>query len=558
MQSTRIKRGVAGTLSYVFCRTGFWRKTLLAFGVAAGIVMPDSAKAVEYSATIGSAAGSYYYSLTGTGGISYKSFTSSDSWLKTTSTRVSTSGNSWTVNIYYSVTDNTSSSARTATLTGTLSGNPVSIAITQSGNGGSSGKHVMTLYRNNSAGDGSGARRTVADNAYYTLPTIASLGWTRSGYTFKGWSTSRGGSVSYSDGERIYVGSSLYSLYAVWQSNTPKHVMTLYRNNSSGDGAGARRTVLDGGYYTLPTISSLGWTRSGYTFKGWATYRGGSVSYSDGERIYVGSSLYSLYAVWQSNTPKHVMTLYRNNSSGDGAGARRTVLDGGYYTLPTITSLGWTRNGYTFKGWATYRGGPVEYYDGESIYVYSWLDTLYAVWESNTPKHVMTLYRNNSSGDGAGARRTVADNAYYTLPTIASLNWTRSGYTFKGWSTSRGGSVSYSDGERIYVSSSLSALYAVWTRNGVDGYDFAATVGSAAESYYYSLTGTGGISYKSFTSSASWLKTTSTRVTTSGNSWTVIIGYSVTANMSSSARTATLTGTLGGNQVRIAITQSGE
>ena len=395
MRMTRIKRGVAGTLSYVFCKAGLLRKTLLALGMALGVAIPFSAKAVEYSATIGSAAGSYYYSLTGTGGISYKSFTSSDSWLKTTSTRVSTSGNSWTVNIYYDVTSNTSPSARTATLTGTLGGNPVSIAITQLGNGGGSGKHVMTLYRNNSSGDGAGARRTVTDNEYYTLPTVASLGWTRSGYTFKGWSTSRGGFVSYRDGERIYVSSSLSALYAVWQAPT-------------------------------------------------------------------------------------------------------------------------------------------------------------------TQKHVMTLYRNNSSGDGAGARRTVADNAYYTLPTVASLGWTRSGYTFKGWSTSRGGSVSYSDGERIYVSSSLSALYAVWTRNGVDGYDFAATVGSAAESYYYSLTGTGGISYKSFTSSASWLKTTSTRVTTSGNSWTVNIYYSVTANMSSSARTATLTGTLGGSQVRIAITQSGK
>jgi hypothetical protein len=239
--------------------------------------------------------------------------------------------------------------------------------------------------------------------------------------------------------------------------------MTLYRNNSSGDGAGARRTVTEGAYYTLPTISSLGWTRSGYTFRGWATYRGATTAtYSDGERIYVSSSLYSLYAVWEDNT--HVMTLYRNNSSGDGAGARRKVPNGGYYTLPTISSLGWTRSGYTFMGWATYRGGSVEYGDGERIYTYWWLDTLYAVWESNTPKHVMTLYRNNSNGDGAGARRTVTDDAYYTLPTISSLGWTRSGYTFMGWATYRGGPVEYGDGARIYAYWWLDTLYAVWER----------------------------------------------------------------------------------------------
>ena len=159
--------------------------------------------------------------------------------------------------------------------------------------------------------------------------------------------------------------------------------MTLYRNNSAGDGAGARRTVTDNAYYTLPTISSLGWTRSGYTFKGWATYRGAAAaSYSDGERIYVNSSLTTLYAVWQSNASKHVMTLYRNNSAGDGAGARRTVTDNAYYTLPTISSLGWTRSGYVFLGWSQQRNASsATYGDGARIYVASGLYTLYAVWE---------------------------------------------------------------------------------------------------------------------------------------------------------------------------------
>ena len=454
--------------------------------------------------------------------------------------------------------------------------------------------HVLTLYRNNSSGDGASARRTVAEGSYYTLPTISSLGWTRSGYRFKGWATYRGAtSADYGDGASVYVSSSLTSLYAVWEEDT--HVMTLYRNNSSGDGAGARRKVPNGGYYTLPTISSLGWERSGYIFKGWATDRGATTAtYGNGDQIYIGSGLASLYAVWanywqgrypavavsdptadftaddlkfvevygdqivpivleanggiggpylvrvrtywdgdmdgytlpecpfarsgykfvgwdvyngccvadshyymrdgvycgggyagtyqpgffyyvcastvlrakwavDTSAKTHVMTLYRNNSGGDGAGARRKVPNGGYYTLPTISSLGWTRSGYTFKGWATYRGGSVSYGDGGRIYVSSSLSSLYAVWQSNVSKHVMTLYRNNSSGDGAGARRTVTDNGYYTLPTISSLGWSRSGYTFKGWSTYRGATYeTYGDGERIYVSSSLSSLYAVW------------------------------------------------------------------------------------------------
>ena len=245
--------------------------------------------------------------------------------------------------------------------------------------------HLMTMYRNNSSGDGAGARRKVPNGGYYTLPTISSLGWTRSGYTFKGWATYRGATTAtYRDGERIYVSSSLTSLYAVWGS----HAMTLYRNNSSGDGAGARRTVPDGWYYTLPTISSLGWSRSGYTFKGWATYRGATTAtYRDGERIYVGSSLYSLYAVWEYTAVTYTVRLHRNNSAGDGATAGRTMVVDSWRNLPTIDSLGWSRPGYYFVGWAYYPSASyydVYYVDGESVRNLSYYSGdevhLYAVW----------------------------------------------------------------------------------------------------------------------------------------------------------------------------------
>ena len=483
MLSCETKDKLARTRSCCSCKVGIWRKFASMLVLAASVFVPSLVLAADYSATIGSDAGSYYYSLTGSGGISYKSFTSSASWLTPSSTRVSTSGSSWTVNIYYSVTANTSSSSRTATLSGTISGQQIRIAITQSGcNGCSSEKHVMTLYRNNSSGDAAGARRTVADNSYYTLPTISSLGWTRSGYTFKGWSSSRGGSVEYSDGARIYVGSSLTSLYAVWQSNSSssKHVLTLYRNNSSGDGAGARRTVTDNAYYALPTISSLGWTRSGYDFLGWSTSRGGSAVYGDGERIKVASSLNSLYAVWKAQT--YIVKLHRNNSSGDGATAGRTYTVGKSRALPKIqTELKWAP---------------------------------------------------------------------------------RSGYEFLGWSTSKSAaSATYSDGQSVSLSSTSGStvhLYAVWKKTGGDD-GYSASIGSQAGSYQYSIpfTGSGNMSISGFSSSVSWLTKNSTGIKTSSGGGTFYIIYSVTANTSTSSRTATLSGTFGGYPITVRITQSG-
>ena len=483
MLSGKTKDKLARTRSCCSCTVGIWRKFASMLVLTASMFTPSLGLAADYSATIGSGAGSYCYSLTGSGGISYKSFTSSESWLTPSSTRVSTSGGSWTVVICYSVTANTSSSSRTATLSGTISGQQIRIAITQSGcNGCSSEKHVMTLYRNNSSGDGAGARRTVTEGSDYTLPKISSLGWTRSGYTFKGWATSRGATTAkYGDGARISITSSLYSLYAVREPNAKKHVMTLYRNNSSGDGAGARRTVTDNAYYALPTISSLGWTRSGYDFLGWSTSRGGSAVYGDGERIKVASSLNSLYAVWKAQT--YIVKLHRNNSSGDGATAGRTYTVGKSRALPKIqTELKWAP---------------------------------------------------------------------------------RSGYEFLGWSTSKSAtSATYSDGQSVSLSSTSGStvhLYAVWKKKTCCDDGYSASIGSQAGSYQYSIpfTGSGNMSISGFSSSVSWLTKNSTGIKTSSGGGTFYIIYSVTANTSTSSRTATLSGTFGGYPITVRITQSG-
>ena len=41
--------------------------------------------------------------------------------------------------------------------------------------------------------------------------------------------------------------------------------------------------------------------------------------------------------------------------------------------------------------------------------------------------------------------------------------FTRNGYTFSGWATSRNGSVVYTDQQEITVTGNM-PLYAVWTR----------------------------------------------------------------------------------------------
>ena len=92
-----------------------------------------SADLVE-SFTVGSKAASYYVDFWADKSISYTSFKSSASWLNNVYTRsyTNTSGK-WELDVCYSVDANTSSSPRTATITGTVGSQKVSIAITQSG-----------------------------------------------------------------------------------------------------------------------------------------------------------------------------------------------------------------------------------------------------------------------------------------------------------------------------------------------------------------------------------------------------------------------------------------
>ena len=90
----------------------------------------------HYYATVNAAAASYVYKIpfSGSGNMSYSGFTPSASWLKKDSFGISynAGSSSGTFNIYYSVTANTSSANRTATMTGTFGGGKITLHVTQS------------------------------------------------------------------------------------------------------------------------------------------------------------------------------------------------------------------------------------------------------------------------------------------------------------------------------------------------------------------------------------------------------------------------------------------
>lgn len=91
------------------------------------------------------------------------------------------------------------------------------------------------------------------------------------------------------------------------------------------------------------------------------------------------------YTVTVTDTSQQDITLTYDANGGTGAPASetKTVTKGQSATF-TVSITVPTREGYTFKGWSTVKGGEVAYTGGNIITI-SKDTTLYAVWEENTP-----------------------------------------------------------------------------------------------------------------------------------------------------------------------------
>jgi uncharacterized repeat protein (TIGR02543 family) len=159
-------------------------------------------------------------------------------------------------------------------------------------------KYMPTKVTYNANG-GSGAPDS--QTKYYgTDLTLSSTKPTRTGYTFMGWGTSSTATtVSYNAGGTYKANptseSQYLSLYAIWSKTT----YTIKYNANGGSGAPDSQTKT---YGTDLTLSSTKPTRTGYTFKGWATSSTATTAkYSAGGK-YTANAAATLYAVWSINS----------------------------------------------------------------------------------------------------------------------------------------------------------------------------------------------------------------------------------------------------------------
>lgn len=189
----------------------------------------------------------------------------------------------------------------------------------------------------------------------------------RSGYTFKGWATSKSSTtVKYASGATYSANADL-DLYAVWEADT----YTVTYNANGGSNAPASQTKTHDSPLVL--TSSVP-TRAGYDFMGWSSNSSAtSAEYTSGAS-YTNNASVTLFAVWKAKT----YTISFDANGGSGAPATQIKTHGVTLVLSNVKPI---RSGYSFVGWSTNSSASSASYTAGGNYTGNSNVTLYAVWK---------------------------------------------------------------------------------------------------------------------------------------------------------------------------------
>ena len=352
---------------------------------------------------------------------------------------------------------------------------PNTIKLTLNKNGGSGGTDYV-WYKYNTA--------TYYSNSSLSTTISAITKPTRAGYTFKGYQgdgTSGGNNgenyIAYSNPIIEFASDLHYDIYkdatlkAVWEVNNYK---VTYDANGGVGSMNSNTATYDANFITTKN----GFSRTGYTFNGWNEKSDGTGTAwnLDSSGVYEANKYWkwtyakniTLYAQWKAN----IYTVNFDANGGTTTASKTVTYDSTYGTLPTPT-----RTGYTFQGWFTSASGGTQITSGTTVKITS-TQTLYAHWTANTytikyDANNKATTPNNIYGDAfttdpTGTTESVTAT-YDSNVTLTKNGFTRTGYTFKGWSTDPSAKTpKYSDGQTLTKPNFTATqgdsitLYAIW------------------------------------------------------------------------------------------------
>ena len=295
---------------------------------------------------------------------------------------------------------------------------------------GINGDGAVTLLANTytvNFAPGEGGSGSMAPQAftYDTEQALTPNAFTRTGYTFAGWSDGSG--KTYTDGQAVKnltaEHNGTVTLTAQWKVDA--YDVTLNPNGGTIN-SGNVTNYISGVGAALPTDV----TRTGYTFEGW--YDGSTKVTAIGP---TETGEKSFIAQWKANS----YTVTFNPNGGDGGSMSDQIFT--YDEEKALTANGFTKTGHTFAGWSTTPDGSVVYPDTQAVKNLTAENngtvTLYAQWKINVNTYTVTLHPNEGKIDGSTPDSDGNYVIYYTygigaaLPTEKEI--ARSGYRFDGW-----------------------------------------------------------------------------------------------------------------------------
>ena len=287
--------------------------------------------------------------------------------------------------------------------------------------------------------------------------------YTKTGYTFSGWKELKSGAV-YPDKATLtedftVIDDETVPLYAQWRANS--YSVRFDGNTADGGSMGDQAMTYD----EAASLTSNGYTKTGYTFTGWNTQADGEgTAYGDGQNVVnlttTDGEVVKLYAQWRAN--KYSVRFDGNTADGGSMGDQAMTYD----EAASLTSNGYTKTGYTFTGWNTQADGEgTAYGDGQNVVNLTTTDgevvKLYAQWRAN--KYSVRFDGNTADGGSMGDQAMTYDEA----ADLELNSYTKTGYTYKGWNTQPDGSgTAYTDGEEVSNLTTADGetvlLYAQW------------------------------------------------------------------------------------------------
>lgn len=279
-------------------------------------------------------------------------------------------------------------------------------------------------------------RTITVDHGTYISTVIAGFIPSKTGYTFKGWGGSPVSSVLDLSNVTITADTTYYAIFEI-----NKYTVTF--NNSTS----VLRTVTAnyGSKASAIDLTGVSPEKTGYTFKGWSRTNGGAAVNLANETITADTTY---YAVFEIN--KYSITF------NDGTSVLKTVT-ANYGTKASeinVSTFAPEKEGYTFKGWSKTNGGEVV--DLSTVTINQSM-AFFAVYEKQTFEIKFM--------DGETLLKTVTVDYGTNLSAISltGVSTDKTGFTFRGWALSNGGTVVNSE---TYSVKSAVNLYAVYDVDG--------------------------------------------------------------------------------------------